>query len=211
MAIKYIYLVRHGESEGNAGPRRQGPLSSLTQKGREQAKIIAERCKTLPIDTCISSTMTRAKETADIISKEIGKEFQHSDLLIERLRPSRQFGMAKDDPESMKIDKLLTENFSKPGYRIEDEENFEDLNLRAEKALHMLEVQNGEHILVVTHGLFMRILVGRVIFGNDINGKLGDHLFRAMKTNNTGLTVFKFDSEKNEWVLITWNDHAHLG
>ncbi len=211
MAVKHIYLVRHGESEGNVGPYRQGPTSSLTEKGRDQADIIAKRCKNLPIDVCISSTMTRAEETADLISKEIGKSFEYSDLFIERLRPSKQFGMPKDSHESKKIDALLIENFSKPGFRIDDEENFEDLNIRAEKALRFLEQQKGEHVLVVTHGLFMRILAGKVIFGDGLNGKLGDDLFRAMKTNNAGLTVFRFDSEKNEWVLVTWNDHAHLG
>ena len=210
MQSKYIYLVRHGESEGNAGQYRQGPTSPLTQKGREQARIIAERCKSLPIDACISSTMTRAKETSEIISKEINKSFEYSDLFIERLRPTKQFGMTKDDPKSIEIDRLLIENFSKPNFRIADEENFEDLNTRGQKALDMLVQHKSKHILLVTHGLFMRILAGRVIFGDDFNGVIGDDMMRALKTANTGLVVFKYDEETKEWILITWNDHAHL-
>lgn len=71
-----IYFVRHGESEANQ--RRifcgQKEDSILTEKGREQAKTTAQEIKieNLKIDKIISSPLKRAKETAEIIAKEIG-------------------------------------------------------------------------------------------------------------------------------------------
>ena len=210
MSKKFIYLVRHGESEGNIGLYRQGPTSPLTERGIKQAEIVANRCVNLPIDLCITSTMMRAQQTADIISNRIGKTFEKSDLFIERLRPSVQFGMAVDSSESKEIDKILLQNFIKPNARIADEEIFEDLNSRAEKALDSLKNKKENHILVVTHGLFLRVIVGKVIFGNDLTGSICDDMFRALRTENTGISVIIFDEEKQEWLLKTWNDHAHL-
>ncbi|MEK7641800.1 MAG: histidine phosphatase family protein [Patescibacteria group bacterium] len=208
--MKHIYLVRHGESEGNVGLYRQGPQSPLTEKGREQARVIAERFRHVPLDGFVSSTMTRAHETAEIISAVIGKPFDRSELFIERLRPSAQYGMPKKSPESAAIDKILLENYADPDFRFADEENFKDLDERAQKSLDFFLEHPGEHILVITHGLFMRVLVGKVIFGDQLTGKLCDGLFRAMKTHNTGLSIFVHDQEKGGWVVRSWNDHSHL-
>lgn len=52
---KKIYLIRHGESEGNIGPIRQSPESPLSKEGEKQAQIIAERISNLKFDLLISS------------------------------------------------------------------------------------------------------------------------------------------------------------
>ncbi len=72
-----IYFVRHGESEANArgifaGQRENSPL---TEEGREQARLTAQRLKTRTkahIDKIVSSPLKRAQETAKIIAEEIG-------------------------------------------------------------------------------------------------------------------------------------------
>ena len=75
--MKTIYFVRHGESTANIGfPTYQGEASDLTEKGIEQAKFIAMRCKKLRVDALLASTANRAKQTAEYIGKEIGKEIE---------------------------------------------------------------------------------------------------------------------------------------
>jgi len=77
--MKYIYFVRHGESQANAEITGIGMDSPLTEKGREQAGFIAERCKRLPIQVIISSTMNRARETAEVVLKRIQKPMEVSE------------------------------------------------------------------------------------------------------------------------------------
>ena len=74
MATKLIYFVRHGETESNAEGIRQGPNGRLTAKGREQALATAKRFpkyRGRP-QVIISSPFERARETAEIIGKELG-------------------------------------------------------------------------------------------------------------------------------------------
>jgi len=66
-----VYLIRHGESIGNVLGINQGQKNdfSLTQKGVDQSKRIAEKLATEPIDAVYSSDLKRAMETAEIMSK----------------------------------------------------------------------------------------------------------------------------------------------
>lgn len=63
----YLYLVRHGESVGNAEKlffgQRDYPLTKL---GREQAGQAAEKLKGISFTRCCASNLSRAWETAQI-------------------------------------------------------------------------------------------------------------------------------------------------
>ena len=207
--MKTIYFVRHGESEGNAGPLLASPTSPLTEKGRQQVKYIANRAKKIPFEIIISSTMTRAKETAEEIRRETEKPIEYSDLFIERRRPAEIYGKPKDDSEILKICQSVIDNFHVSDYHFSNEENFIDLKERAEKALDYLLHRPEEKILVVTHGFFMRIILARVIFGKGLTSYECEKCIEKFHMENTGLSAI-FNNEKDWWLWI-WNDHAHLG
>jgi broad specificity phosphatase PhoE len=215
--MKTIYLVRHGESESNAGPINKGSTAALTERGRIQAASVAERCATLPIEVVIASPFPRTKETAEIIAQRIGKPVEYSELFVERRRPSEQKGMSKDTEEFKRIDAAVFENMPVPGYRYSDEENFDDQNARAAKALEYLVARPEEHILLVGHGTFTTVMTGRAIFGDTYTGTECLALLRAMRTSNTGLSILRHDVPNSAlgifvpWMIVTWNDHAHLG
>lgn len=211
--MKTIYFIRHGESEGNIGPVRQDKFSSLSALGREQAAFMAERCTNLPIDILVASTMTRAQQTASILGDKIKKEVIPSDLFAERRRPSAQTGKPKDNTESLVIDKEIWNNFGTPGYRHSDEENFEDLRDRARQVLEFLASRPEDHIAVITHGFFMRILLAYVVFRERLTGRECELFMRTFHMENTGLTIIKYAGPDKEppWWVWTWNDHAHLG
>lgn len=211
--MKKIYLVRHGESDGNASGVYQNADTPLTKKGRVQAEFIAGRCEKFSIDFIVSSSMKRAVETAEIVNKKLNKPLKISDLFVERRRPKAQIGLHKDSPEALAIDKALIENFTKLGARFSDEENFEDLKKRAGQALEFLKNQKEENILVVTHGLFLRMIMARVVFDDKLTGEDCNRIIRKFHTANTGLTVLGYDERRSDspWWLWVWNDHAHLG
>jgi len=212
--MKTVYFVRHGESETNAGGIIQGGLlTSLSVRGREQAAFVAERCSKLPIDVIVASPFKRARETAEIIVKNVNRPIEYSDLFIEWNRGSHRIGKRVDDPDIKQSEMDLLSHLCEPNRRLADEENFKDLNIRAETALTFLEKRPERHILVVGHGLFIRILMGRAVLGKDYTGRDCERFVKAFQTENTGITILGYRPEHiwGPWQVSTWNDHVHLG
>ena len=63
-----LYIVRHGKTDWNVARRLQGRADiPLNENGREIARKTAEGIRNIPIDFAISSPLSRAKETAEIL------------------------------------------------------------------------------------------------------------------------------------------------
>ncbi len=211
-----IYFVRHGESEGNTGPLHQGPDTPLTENGRKQAEFVAERFSDIPIDLIVSSTYERAKETAYIINSLILRPIEYSELFVERRQPSEIVGTPKEGPVSEEIRNLMREKRHTLGWRHSDEENFEDLKKRGLDALDFILSLGRENVLVVTHGLFMRMLIACVILGKEMTSHEYFKIMVSFDTKNTGITMCEYkpaipNERDNPWHIVAWNDHAHLG
>ena len=211
--MKTVYLVRHGESETNAGNIMFGKSAKLTARGHEQAKFIAQRCARLPIEIIISSGFLRADETARYIVDTVGKPLEQSDLFAERRHPSFPLGRFKSEPDYVAFEEGFWNKFDDPSWRHEDAENFDDLNARAQAALQLLAGRPEKNVLVVGHGLFTKVLAAKVVFGDGLTGSECIKVLRAFRLENTGLSVFEHDPEHaggSVWRIAVWNDHAHL-
>ena len=209
--MKTIYFVRHGESVGNAAPVFQSPDEILSEKGRKQAEFLAKRAERLPIQALVVSTMARAQETARIISSRIHKEVESSDLFVERRSPSEIVGRSLHDEEAKRRAKEWEQSIFTSNTRFSNAENFDDLKERALQALAFLERRPESEILVVSHGFFLRMLVGQIIFEELLTPGFFERMNFGMLTKNTGISVARYDSEASrKWSLLVWNDHAHL-
>ena len=63
-----IYLVRHGQSEGNVRELWYGSSDlPLTDLGRQQAREAGEKLRSVPFAACYASPLIRAKDTADLV------------------------------------------------------------------------------------------------------------------------------------------------
>lgn len=80
-----FYLMRHGESEGNAAGRIQGRSDfPLCENGRAQARAAAAWLRERGIGLVLASPLARAYETASIVSSALGlAEPQAEPLLVE--------------------------------------------------------------------------------------------------------------------------------
>jgi broad specificity phosphatase PhoE len=68
-----IWLARHGETDANAEGRVQGSLDPpLNERGREQARELAEQAAPLGLRALYTSQLLRARETAVIVGGRIG-------------------------------------------------------------------------------------------------------------------------------------------
>lgn len=67
-----ILLLRHGQTQANINGRIQGPDDPLTDLGREQARLLGPHlAATYDIDHLISSSLLRARETAEIVAESV--------------------------------------------------------------------------------------------------------------------------------------------
>lgn len=80
-----LFLVRHGETVDNARQIMQGQTQGcLNEKGREQARVVAERLAAEPVDAIVASDLRRAIQTAEIIAEPHGLPVVTTPLLRER-------------------------------------------------------------------------------------------------------------------------------
>lgn len=80
-----ILLVRHGETVDNARQIMQGQTQGdLNEKGREQARQVAERLSAEPVDAVVASDLHRAIQTAEIIAAPHNLVVKTTELLRER-------------------------------------------------------------------------------------------------------------------------------
>ncbi len=208
-----FYFIRHGESEENKFRILGDGTSPLSMRGKKEAAMTAERLRTLPIDKIVASTYTRARQTAEAISAVIGLPVEHSESLVERWSPSSVHGRSMEEEEVKEVFKAIHQAYlDDPNYNYEDAESFNDLKKRAQVALDFLLKTEGEHVVVVSHGLFMRVVIGEMLFGDNFTGSELSNLIHGLMTKNTGLTWCQYDEEFHlkPWRIVTWNDHNHL-
>src|SRR5690242_5572321 len=80
-----LYFIRHGESEANVQHiiSNRGLKHGLTGKGRQQVATCADTLKGLSIVKLYSSPLLRARQTAEILGKALGLEYEVAGALCE--------------------------------------------------------------------------------------------------------------------------------
>ncbi len=200
-----IYFVRHGSTDSLEKKVTQPSTEPLNEKGINQSIELAKRFVNTDLDLIISSPYTRAIQTAEKINNQI----LISDLFKEVTKPSEIVGKSKLDVEVINILKKIGDMYLvDPNWHYADEENFEDLKKRGIDALEFLKSQNKENILVVSHGNFIALLVGLMLFGNDFPVDISLRLKNFFRFYPTGVSTCVF--EDNKWKLVCWNDTSHF-
>ncbi len=211
MAKKLIYFVRHGETENNAKNIRQGPEGPLSAKGRGQALATAKRFPKWNgrPEVIIASQYERTKETAGIIANELHMNVIYSDLLVERRNPSEIIGHEGGERSVKQIVDYIDKSFHDDDLRYSDEENFTDLKERAKKLLRYIKSRPEKKIIMVTHGIFLKMVISYILVGEKLTASKYNNLSYLNPINNAGMTICSYKShwfKKDEWKLLVWND-----
>jgi len=98
--IRFVYLVRHGWYEFG-DPRDDRTGKGLDSLGRVQAKLVGERFAALPVrmNTLVSSTLTRAAQTADDMGVLLGMQPARDSLISECQSPSVRADLNAREPQ----------------------------------------------------------------------------------------------------------------
>lgn len=99
--VRTIYLVRHGlyDRDDQADDRVGNGINAV---GREQATLVGRYLAALPVrmNSLTSSTLTRARETADLMGAELGMSAQRDSLLSECTPISERADWMRDENAS---------------------------------------------------------------------------------------------------------------
>lgn len=146
-----FYLVRHGETDWNRQRRVQGSSDiPLNDTGRNQAAGAARLLARRSFDAVYTSPLSRAVETAQIISGQLGlgEPIRH-DAFVER-----DYGEAEGLTRSQ-IDSRWGGGAPVPG-----RESRGSVQRRVTAALHEIAQDNaGRHFIVTTHGGVIRSML----------------------------------------------------
>lgn len=149
-----IYLVRHGETPGNAARVFQTPDVPLSARGEEQARRLARRLANAGVARILSSDFARAAGTAEALRVATGAPLGFEPLLQER-----SFGDLRGRPYA----ELDFDPFA-PNYTPPAGESWEAFHARVDGAWERVRstaLETGGHLAVVTHGLVCFSLVSR--------------------------------------------------
>jgi len=161
-----LYLVRHGQSEGNIG--LPSPDPPLTELGVKQARWTAMRFRRIKLNGIYASPFLRAVQTAQIIADELDMPFYLWPLLAEHEPANVTRGMSRSEILSKFPRAIADDRIGEEGWRGEEfwGESEEEAYKRAERIERRLrgELKDKElAVLLISHGTFGSILISRFL------------------------------------------------
>jgi broad specificity phosphatase PhoE len=195
-----VLLIRHGRTEWNATGRWQGHTDiPLNERGRQQARALAQRLANWPVEAIYTSDLLRAKETAEIIARPHNLTPIKNANLRERYGGFFQ-GLAGDE-----IRTKYREEWEKliQGDEIEGVESNTAVQERIWQAFENIASNHrGQTVALVSHGAALGLLIAKVL------GFAPGQRPRFTMRQNTGLSIVEMDDSGHLVTLL--NDGSHL-
>lgn len=220
----WIYLVRHGQSQGNLGIPGAPPDPDLTDIGRRQAACAAQAFQTIPVQALYASPMTRALRTASPIAETLGLPTRVWPTLAETDRgvwvkadppaadppaneaPASKDGLTLAEAQAWFPNTVPREGIAldAPWWRDKAGESRADTYQRAKTALADLQrAHPGEDdtIVVITHGAFGSVLMTTTVSAEP-------EFYNKFSQCNGGISLLAFTAEGPR--LVFSNSVEHL-
>ena len=188
-----LFLIRHGETEGNALRIVQHPHIPLSPRGVVQAERLAERLAGEGIASIVTSDYARAMATAERLQRATG-----APLIVEPLLRERNFGDLRGRPYAELGFDMFEPDYAPPNG--ETRTVFHERVDRAWARVQELAAAGGGRLAVVTHGLVCRSLAARHLV-------LADGETAPERWDNTSLTIVDWPAPLRVRLL---NCIAHL-
>lgn len=146
-----LYLMRHGQTDWNVEKRMQGHTDvPLNDTGRQMARDAREKYKDIHFDVCYTSTLSRAKETAEIFLEGSGVP------IIEDVR-LMEIGLGNYEGKINQPEWPVWQFFKDPEH-YQSENGVESMQEIMERIQSFFDevvdplLAEGKDILLVTHG-----------------------------------------------------------
>lgn len=176
-----VWLVRHGESESNAGAPSDDPGASvLTARGREQADRVAATLPERPA-LIVTSPYVRAAQTAEPTIARF-PDVQREEWPVQEFT---YLGMFHDRLSTAGERRPYVADYwdrADPHLSLGGAESFADLLGRVGDCLDRLSQQPTGPVVVFTHGLFLRAVAWALLTGDQAD-------MPAFRRFSTGVVV----------------------
>ncbi|MEY3784478.1 MAG: hypothetical protein RLZZ230_800 [Candidatus Parcubacteria bacterium] len=200
-----IYLIRHGETEGNVAHRHQVEKTQLTTLGRQQAEKVAAVMKEYKPTHLVTSNLVRAIETARIIGQECDLMPETTEYFIELARPKFLYGNYHFSLQSLWFYFQWYIGF---GVGAKEGETYEMLLQRIKLAKQYLQqFPDNAKVVVVSHSVFITLFTAHVCHEKKMSFWQGAKAFwKVYKMANTQVTPILFDATANiEGKCCAWS------
>lgn len=203
-----LYLARHGETDWNVLQRIQGATDNpLNANGRAQAEALSTFLRSTPLDLIASSSLSRAKATADLVSTR----HPRARRVVEPRFGEMCFGSLEGEVPALSPAYAATlakwergETGARwPGAGGESCEEVAARGLEGLKALGVFDRSACRHTLIVAHSRFNKIVIAA------LQGDLSK--CNAVPQGNTCLNVLDIDRDGTiEVRALNLQDHLAL-
>lgn len=156
-----LYLMRHGQTDWNLKEKVQGWNDTpLNQQGILQARFAGEKLAGEDIETVYSSDLKRAKKSAEIVSAALDLPLHYTKRLRE-MNFGKAEGLKKSDLPA-KFPYIYPafndiNNLERYDVRYPNGESIGEVQQRFMKFVTKLLEDRRQKVLVVTHGMLVRI------------------------------------------------------
>lgn len=203
--ITTIYLIRHAECQGNIENKLSGITDfKITQKGREQAKLLANKLKDSKITEIYSSPLSRAVDTAKPIMRECHINSLNIVNNLHEINYGICDGMCWTDINQRypNIKKEWKESHHYP-IGIPNQEEFIELQKRIIDSILKITNDNlGKEIAIISHGIAISSFL---CFVKKLNIEACNKL---KQQENTAYSILEYKNEK--FYLIEESTSEHL-
>lgn len=162
---KFIYLIRHGETDYNRNGYIQGCGidACLNEKGNLQAQMFFQRYSEVPFDKIYTSALLRAKESV--------APFRERQIPVEHLEELNEISWGEYEGRQLTTyyrtyyQQLLQEwKSGNTTFAIKGGESPEDVARRQQVAMkYILAREDERHVLICMHGRALRILICQLL------------------------------------------------
>jgi alpha-ribazole phosphatase len=198
-----LYLIRHGETEWTKAGLYQGWADvNLNDTGLKQASLIAGYLTNKHIECVISSTLSRARDTAAVISERLLCPLMFDERLKE-VNVGKWEGKSWKEIAASYSDFLkdwFLDNVNKP---MPGGESYAQLGQRVASVLEDIISRCRETVAVVTHGAVIKTMICQVM-GIDLSKRL------LFEIDPGSISLIRCDVKKLKCKVTSLNITTHL-
>lgn len=207
MSVTELYLVRHAQAIINVTGVMAGPKgdTGLTELGIRQAEALRTRLEEtgeLKPNIFLTSSLPRARQTAELIAPAVGLQPTLDDDLQEFRTGPDADGLALEEYKA----RFGWLNFEEDPFTETDPgaESWALFQLRVARTLtRIVREHKGKVILCVTHGGVVDGSFG-YFFG------LNPHIPPRVRLHTENTSVTRWQHSEERWRLVYYNDAHHL-
>ena len=187
MGVKYLFVIRHGETEANAAGIDAGPLDyPLDKKGKKAVEYLSKTLSKIKMSAVYTSPVRRAVQTGEILARP-------HDLKVKTINELTE---AKIKPQFVGTGTRLHILTDPEAF----EETYEQLERRTLKAISEIRNKEKGNVIAVSHGDPLMALLHYVV-----ERKIAKNRHFVIHPEPGSLSIFDLTERRPKLILFNYH------